>query len=373
MSKKSTIFPEITKNEDYVESWYPVIADLTFKTWIFKFTLDDGILLHRVASQTVQKKTITETDQESLNIFLSKVSNFFEKVKNETPPNSGYFLRLGSRSLKDAVLDSKSALKRMTDQLYQKYDKEYQSLNLSTKDDKISWVNQKSQMNDFLYIAECDTKSLRCTSISDMFELFFNSERVVEDLSKEIESKSPSFSLNFRLWDDRISYQFEFRGFVYHHKFCALTQYDRRLYFKQINENKEKILNAITNFYQNQVRPKMESNCPLPDGSYVIDFGVIFNNEYDLEVIVIEINRFSKEAGASLFHWVDDIDVLTGKKEFEFRLVEENQYNDVDYDYVLYPDLLMLKNQVKAKVVNDNKSLLERYLTWRNDVEPNEI
>lgn len=210
--------------------------------------------------------------------------------------------------------------------------------------------------------------------MEEIFELFFNSERVVEDLNKEINSASPSFSLNFRLWDDRLTYQMEFRGFVYKDKFCALTQYDRRIYCKQICENKELILKAINDLYENKIKPKMKSMNPLPDGSYVIDFGVIFKSKTDIEVIVIEINPFAKEAGASLFNWKDDIEVLTGKKEFEFRLVEnENEYNYINYDFVLYPDLLMIKNRIKAKIVNDNKSFFEKFVTWRNDVQPEEI
>ena len=229
-------------------------------------------------------------------------------------------------------------------------------------------------MSDFIRISECDTKSLKCFTLEEMFELFFNSERVVEDLNKEINSASPSFSLNFRLWDDRLTYQMEFRGFVYKDKFCALTQYDRRIYCKQICENKELILKAINDLYENKIKPKMKSMNPLPDGSYVIDFGVIFKSKTDIEVIVIEINPFAKEAGASLFNWKDDIEVLTGKKEFEFRLVEnENEYNYINYDFVLYPDLLMIKNRIKAKIVNDNKSFFEKFVTWRNDVQPEEI
>ena len=70
----------------------------------------------------------------------------------------------------------------------------------------------------------------------------------------------------------------EFRGFVYHHKFCALTQYDNRFYYKNVYENKEKIKNAIIDLYENYVRPKMQSNCTELDGTYVMDFGVIFND-----------------------------------------------------------------------------------------------
>lgn len=125
-----------------------------------------------------------------------------------------------------------------------------------------------------------------------MFELFFKSEKIEEDLQKEIESKSPKFTLNFRLWDDRLHYQNEFRGFVFQHKFCALTQYDKMIYYKEVSENKGKIL---------KVKLRMMSSCIMPDGAYVIDFGVIFNNDNNDEVIVIEINPFTKEAGSSMY------------------------------------------------------------------------
>ena len=138
MSKDSFLFPQVMKHEDYVESWYPVISDLTFKTWIFKFTLEEGILLHRIAVKTIEKKPLTENDELLFNNFQAKVKTFFEKVKNESPPKSGFFLRLGSRSLKDGVLNSEKSLKRMNDLLYNKYLEEYNSLNLQTKEEKIS-------------------------------------------------------------------------------------------------------------------------------------------------------------------------------------------------------------------------------------------
>lgn len=355
---------------DYVELWYPILSDLTFKTWIFKFTLEEGILLHRVALQTFKKKPVEKNDQQLLDQFLSKVSDFFEKVKNESPPKSGYFLRLGSRSLKDAVFNTKYAMQRIIDLLHKKYMEEYKTLHLETKEEKIKWVNQKSQMTDVFYFAECDIKALKCYTISDMFELFFNSERIITDLSNEIKYESPKFSLNFRLWDDRLTYQMEFRGFVYHHKFCALTQYDNRIYYKKVYENKDIILHSIIDFFEDKVKPRMLSNCPMKDGSYVIDFGVVFNGDNDVDVIVIELNHFARTTGSSLFNWDRDFDVLTGEKEFEFRLVKENQYNDIDFDYVIDPMLINLKNKIKAQIVNDNKSFAEKHFTWIKKVEP---
>ena len=74
-----------------------------------------------------------------------------------------------------------------------------------------------------------------------------------------------------------------------------------------------------------------------------------------------------------MFNWDKNNDVLTGKKEFKFRLVQENQYKDDDYENVIYPDLVSLKKQVKAKVVNNNKSFVERYFTWRTNVIPRSL
>ncbi len=187
-------------------------------------------------------------------------------------------------------------------------------------------------MSDFIRIAECDTKSLKCFTLEEIFELFFNSERVVEDLNKEINSSSPSFSLNFRLWDGILTYQMEFRGFVYKDKFCALTQ----------------------------IIPKMKSMNPLPDGSYVIDFGVIFKSKTDIEVIVIEINPFAKEAGASLFNWKDDIEVLTGKKEFEFRLVE----NENEYNYSFLKTREIKQDKKKGQRILKEKTLIISISIW---------
>lgn len=375
MSIDYSVFPKFSKQNLYVENWYPVLSDHTFKTWIFHFTPEEGDLLHQVVRAIYRKDKLSEEKESFLNQFRLKVSDFFDNVKKESPPNSGYFLRLGSRSLKDGVFECQYGLKRIRSLLYEKYLSEYKKLQFETKSDKISWVNQKSQMSDFFIMIECDNKTTKCDNISDMFDLFLHSERILTDLFHEKSYESPKFSLNFRLWDDRLKYPMEFRGFVYHHKFCALTQYDNRFYYKKVYENKEKIKNAIVDLYENKVRPKMESNCKELDGTYVMDFGVIFNdvdNKVE-EVLVIELNNFLMSTEASMFDWIKDIDVLTGKKDFEFRVVEENMLNDIDYDQLVDSQILLFKNKIKADIVNDNKSFIERYFTWRDDVVPNKV
>lgn len=57
---------------------------------------------------------------------------------------------------------------------------------------------------------------------------------------------------------------------------------------------KDEIMVAISDLFENKVRPRMESNCPLPGGTYVIDFGVIPKDKNRFDSTVIEINSFEK-------------------------------------------------------------------------------
>ncbi|KAH0795513.1 cell division cycle protein [Histomonas meleagridis] len=370
-SSNHSVFPKDKEDDDYVDSWYHLISDLTFKTWTFHFDLEEGALLHRLTRCTIGNKSITEEDQSAFNVFLSKVSGFFKQVKSECSSDSGFFLRLGSRSFKDAVFYGELSSQRFENLLYTKYLLEYNSLNFQTREDKISWVNQKNSMQDLYYFTECDIKALKCHTLKEMFDLFFNSERILIDLGRELKHEKPNFSLNFRLWEDRLFDHLEFRGFVYHHKLCALTQYDNRQFFKDVYDSKELIQKSIQEYYETKVRPRIDTaNSPFVEGTYVIDFGIIFKNKNEVEVLVIEINRYQQTTGASLFDWKNDIDVLTGKKEFEFRIVNEHQYDNVDYDTQVYPEMNEIKKRVKARIVNENKSFIERWITWREDVTP---
>ena len=56
------------------------------------------------------------------------------------------------------------------------------------------------------------------------------------------------------------------------------------------------------------------------------------------KVWVVEINPFGELAGACLFSWSKDRDVLMGKKPFEFRIVEEK------------PTLQYIKSEIDPKV-----------------------
>jgi len=56
--------------------------------------------------------------------------------------------------------------------------------------------------------------------------------------------------------------------------------------------------------------------------NYVIDFILIEKGD-SFDTYIVELNPFAEFAGGGLFSWVDDLEVLMGKKPIEFRLVTQ--------------------------------------------------
>jgi hypothetical protein len=72
----------------------------------------------------------------------------------------------------------------------------------------------------------------------------------------------------------------------------------------------------------------------------------------------------AQSTGGSLLDWNRDFDQRVGRKEFEFRIVPEHQYDAVDSECVLYPDLDDMRREVKWENVTDNRTLFEQWVTW---------
>jgi hypothetical protein len=145
----------------------------------------------------------------------------------------------------------------------------------------------------------------------------------------------------------------------------ALSQYEYRAFYHGVVKNKDQILASVQQFFQANICPKLSvDNSPFKLGCYVIDFGVIFHHniahEIDqVETIVIELNNFSEGCELCLFDWERDIDVLTWKKEFEFRIVDEIMIDQIDYDNLFTSEYNEMKKFIKEQITKNspNKSL----------------
>jgi hypothetical protein len=163
---------------------------------------------------------------------------------------------------------------------------------------------------------------MACSNAREMFDLFLNSERIRDDIIRELKFSDPNLMIVVRNWDETLNPLFEFRGFVCHHNLCAITQYDTRWFVEDLLKNRDHIRNAMQEFFVAKIRPRFAVKDSLfADGDYCVDFAVTPGDVF--EVKIVELNRLSVTTGTGLFDWDDDHDVLSGKGEFAFRIVEE--------------------------------------------------
>lgn len=112
---------------------------------------------------------------------------------------------------------------------------------------------------------------------------------------------------------------------MYDGKLTAISQYNYLCYFPHIIKKKELIEKRIKELFE-MIQPAIVK---YVKGRCIVDFYV----KKDLEkyesakdcVGIIELNPWELTTGACLFSWKDDEELLTGKKEFEFRVVEKKR------------------------------------------------
>jgi hypothetical protein len=143
----------------------------------------------------------------------------------------------------------------------------------------------------------------------------------------------------------------------------ALTQYDDRAFYPEVAGNKELILETIRACFEQGVRPALEGKGIFPGDSYVADFGIVLERREGQVVgahaVLIELNRFARCAGTSLFSWREDFDVLTGAKPFEFRIASEEQFKDCEWRMAWSVD--SLKTEIKREIYQGRTSWFERW------------
>jgi hypothetical protein len=258
---------------------------------------------------------------------------------------SGTFIRLSSRSPKDACLYTPG----FTD-AYLKHKenitKQYSSSPSLQLDEK-TLANVKIRA---LYAAS--TSSLRLVGNDvgvQATRLLIQSHRIQDDLQQYAEGtigiKSNESPFNFIIREFRtFDVQHELRGFVYNRKLTALTQYNELVYFPLYSDAKYR--NTIVQLISKQFEFIVSRNFPASLNHCVVDFVICFPTEVDeerkqsssssssssdaslfgsdltatiqslntMKVYIIELNPFAEFAGSGMFDWIRDRDILTGSK-----------------------------------------------------------
>ncbi|KAF0973662.1 hypothetical protein FDP41_007049 [Naegleria fowleri] len=267
------------------------------------------------------------------------------------------FIRLNTRSPKDAAFSTQKIKQILKRKLYEK-SMQYRENRLLS--------NEEKQNDEFISFFESQVGVMKFESGAEALEMMTTSNRVFEDLSIALEHRKDPVDWNvyiaMRKWISHHEIGLEFRGFVYERKLCALSQYFDALYFEDLHKNKNIYLEAIQKFFE-------EKKGQIPYENCVLDFLVLKNNISianeeetppqppttldSLTVQVLEFNPFNKFTGSALFSWISDADTLHGRKPFEFRIRESplpalrrvqptmTLVNDNGGDYVTSQQMIM--------------------------------
>lgn len=313
--------------EAQFEKYWKAIEPYTFRSAMVPLTRDEVVSLYEGydrAQKTGDRWPSADVEASSaLDRTLLAVAEKIEEGYRQLGLVVGdpAFVRLSSRSAKDAILccpaiDFRSALGGLTARVSTDEAKLY------TDHPELPPSSELNQKLHAQYIAS--TELLATTTGATAVERFLYSERVQEDLHQAASkmASEPEFVFNLvvrelGLFDVRN----EVRGFVFNRKLTALTQYNQTCYFPQALLEREKVIAACTEFVEKLI-PAIAADPSSADlANCVVDL-VILN---DGRVMIIELNPFAEFAGSGLFSWEkrSDLDVLMGRKPFEYRVVEQ--------------------------------------------------
>ena len=244
--------------------WYPIIEQFTFKTVFLPLRRCEATsIVHYFNARYLNrnKDQFTIYDVKILNELERRIHQLLTDTNHQFS-KYGAFMRLCGRSAKDCdVLDRDKNLKNKYQQeLNRLINEEKRELNYETK-----------------LIAIARTQYLKITNAKEAMAQLLSSERVCIDCRDWILYGEPE-QIVFRVWDNDVTKDYEFRVFVYDNKITAISQYDYYGVFPYLFDMKQKLKSMI---YQKWkiVHPYIKQN------NYVIDFAYLTTKD---EMIIMQ-------------------------------------------------------------------------------------
>ncbi|KAL6078085.1 Cell division cycle protein 123 [Balamuthia mandrillaris] len=294
-----------------LENWYPQLKEYTFETTFLNLSQEEA----RAIVSTYQQKQRQECGKEQpaaeeeeqlhlLSQLKERINDGIKAFVGGEGEDGGAFVRLSTRSPKDATIAGDKTMRLFEEEL-ERMEKEEQVENA-----------REDENARLVALIVASTKAMMVRSGEEALQLITTSERSHEDLLLALEFPEEwDMKVIIRKWVN-IHPSMEFRGFVCHKKFTALSQYFHIAYFPQLKQQRNSILANITECYA-----KVQDLIPVD--SFIVDFAVL----NDGQVLVIELNPFHNYEGcgtdAGLFNWALDRKIVDGEAPFEFRVREE--------------------------------------------------
>jgi hypothetical protein len=170
-------------------------------------------------------------------------------------------------------------------------------------------------------------KSLKCTSLSQVYLLLKSSDFITHDLSmpfadcEDADTENPQvqYCLILRKWID-INPGLEYRCFVKNKELIAISQRDNSTFYEHIKTSESSIKQDIVSFFKEHIQHKFTSD------NYVFD---VLRTKKD-KVILIDFNPFGETTDSlfftwdELFSWSCDNNIHEGGVKFEFRYATDS-------------------------------------------------
>ena len=278
-----------------IERWYPTIMACTFPTSFVHLTPDEAKAMIAVYDNTcLHKRMPTHEERKCIVQVRQRISDAMHtnihpdaKDSTETNHNSGYFVRLSTRSPKDGAMPTREAFE----------EEAARRQGQDEPDDLDADVNCK--MRAFF---EVGFQSLRVHDADGAMQLLLASERVHRDLYDVLLAGSlEEMKVAIRRWEPLLRQEYEFRAFVKAGQLTAISQYNPYCFFPEQVAAHDELIATLEGFWSTRVADLL---APLYE-DYVIDLALLANGD----CCVVELNPFEPQTGGGLFVWENPEDL----------------------------------------------------------------
>lgn len=269
-----------------VEHWYELLRGHTAETAIVPLPADVArALVASYRHRFLRRDEPTEAQLTALREYTARLQQDCAAMESE-----GFFVRLGSRSPKDA--EAAVATREAYDaELQRRTVEDGAEDGYGTADDSCN-----AQLRAYFEVAH---QALRVRSAEAAVALLCSSERVCRDVERSLAS-GVAMSVCLRAWQPALRQEYEFRGFVCGGKLTHVSQYNPYVHTPQVVASRDDTLATLERFWREEIDPRLRARY----GSYIVDFALLSTGD----VVVVELNPFDEQTGGGLFRWEDPDD-----------------------------------------------------------------
>ncbi len=272
------------------EAWYPVVENITFPTkFISLYQEQAEALIANYRFTYLNGPPLNEQHQAALMQLEALLRDEVEALCN-VPDSKGVFVRLSSRSPKDAAIPSRAAFAS-------RLERERATCRAH------GWNDEAHEYNSRMVAYSAAAAEGLCVQTGEgALELLKASERVYTDLNFSLEVvEEYDTKIVLRQWDTRVRDHMEFRVFVKDDRLTAITQYNHFCYYPEVHAKCDEIKVKIISYWKEELQARLHRL-----GTYVVDVAILSDDS----IIVVELNPFATISRAGLFDWTMDKDIL---------------------------------------------------------------